>query len=358
MIKINLKYIRILKTIIVAAVVFVLCGSCLFAKAEVENVIENEQATAAEKADELLSENSARDILNDFLEKLKESFFGYSKSFALLLFITLMLGIINTLCGEGAALYAGQICLCSVAFLIIGTVCENIISVMNTLSAFMLSMLPVMTSLYTTSVGAATASMSYSSTVLMLNLCSTLFTALLIPSVKCIIVFSTVTMISRSFDFSGFAKCLRSIVGWLFGIVMCIMSAVIYFQSVISVSKDGLASRTVRYAASSLIPVIGNVVSESARTLSESLKLVRSVSGTAAIFAIIGIIAAPIAALAVCRTFILICGALAKLLGSTKASAFYTDMCGALSLLLGAVIGISIVIILILGIFAKVSAQL
>ena len=322
---------------------------------EAQNIIETESTDALERARELLSENTPSSIWNDFTDKLRESFFSFSKKFSVLIFITFMIGVINVICNNSAALYAGEICLCSFSFSLVAVLCENLLSVMNTINTFMLSMLPVMTTLYTSSVGAATATMSYSSTVMMLNICSTVFSVLLMPSVKAIVVFAAVTLISRSFDFSGVAKCIKSIVVWMFGIIMCIMSAVVFFQSVISVSKDGLASRTVRYAAQSLIPVIGNVVSESARTVAESMKLVRAVTGVSGIFAIIGVIASPVAALIVSKVFISLCAALSKLLGCVKASVFYEEISGALNLLLGACIGICIVFVLILGIFAKVS---
>ncbi len=351
----------ILKYFIFVGLIFAVFCSCTAwatgSRESIQSIMESESTTANEKADRLLSENSFASIWNDFVNKLRDAFFSFAKRFYLLIFITFMLGVINVICDGSAAVYAAEICLCSFTFSIVSVLCENLLSVINTLNTFMLSMLPIMTTLYTSSVGAATATMSYSSTVLMLNVCSTVFSALLMPSVKCIVVFATVTLISRSFDFSGFARCIKSIVTWVFGIVMCVMSAVIFFQSVISVSKDGLASRTVRYAAQSLIPVIGSVVSESARTVAESMKLLRAVSGISGIFAIIGVIASPIAALIVSKVFIGICASLAKLLGCVKASSFYGEISGALNLLLGACIGVSLVLILVLGIFAKVSIQ-
>lgn len=338
--------------------IYLLSLCCVSASAledNTQNIIETESVDAAKRAGELLSENTPANIWNDFVDKLRDSFFSFSKKFSVLIFITFMLGVINVMCDNTAAVYAGEICLCSFAFSLVAVLCENLLSVMNTLNTFMLSMLPVMTTLYTSSVGVATATMSSSTTVMMLNICSTVFSVLLMPSVKAIVVFAAVTLISRSFDFSGIAKCIKSIVVWMFGIVMCVMSAVVFFQSVISVSKDGLASRTVRYAAQSLIPVIGSVVSESARTLAESMKLVRAVSGVSGIFAIIGVIASPVAALIVSKVFIGLCSALSKLLGCVKASVFYEEINGALNLLLGACIGVCIVFILILGIFAKSS---
>ena len=133
---------------------------------------------------------------------------------------------------------------------------------------------------------------------------------------------------------------------------MCVLSAAIYFQTILTVSKDGIASRAVRYAAANVIPVIGGVVSESARTISESMRLVRSVGGTSGVFAIIGIVTAPVVAVAVCRLFLLFCSSVARLTGGKKIGMYYDEICEVINLLMGASVGIALIFILILGIFA------
>lgn len=341
--------------ITVLSVVFVIAFSCTAYAAKSENVDEIE--STVEEANNLLENYTPKRVLESFVSKFKEAFLSYRKSFFVLIFITFILGSVSAFCGDGVYSYASELCVGAVAFSMVTNICENISEVMKALNSFILSMLPVMTTLYSSSVGAVSASMSYSSTIFMLNFCSTVFSGVLIPTVKAIMIFALVTLLSKNFDFSLISKFTKSTITWLFGMSMCIMSAVIYFQSVISVSRDGLTSRAIRYAASSLIPVIGNVVSESARTVAQSLKLVRSVTGVSGIFGIVAIIAAPICAIIVCKMLFGFCGGLSKLIGSGRIALFYSEISSALNMLLGACIGESLVFILIFGIFVKVSVQ-
>lgn len=317
--------------------------------------IEEQTENAVRRADELLSDNVFANILSSFFDGVKDSFASFTKVFASMLFMTFMLGIMRMMDVNNAALYAGEICLCTFAFSVVSNILESIGKWVEAIESFMLSVLPVMTALYTASAAPATAALNYGTTLLSLNVCNSVFTSVILPGIKCIVFLSVLSFVSGSFDFSGVTAFLKNTLGWIFGLLMCAMSAVIAFQNVIAVTKDGVMGRTVRFAASRFIPVIGNTVSESARTLSESLKLVRGVSGVAGIFTLIGIIAAPVASLLVCRFFINMNTATARLFTVGKAAAFFTELSGVMNLLLGVVVGVSLVFILILGMFAAVS---
>ena len=339
--------------IILLTLFMLLCGNVCRA-ADYEEQAEN----AIEKADGLVSWDTAKSLLDGFTDGLGDGIKQFSKVFAAILFTTFMLGIMKLMTENNAVHYAGEICLCACSFSVVSSVCKNITVVLETLESFMLSVLPAMTTLYTVSSAPASGAVNYGTTIVLLNMCNILFTTVIIPVIKCITVFAVVSFISRSFDFSGITLFIKNTVGWMFGLLMCLMSTIIAFQNVITNSKDAFMGRTMRYAASRFIPVIGATVSESARTVSESLRLVRSVTGVSGIFAIIGIIAAPVAALLICRFFLSLCSACAKLFSCNKAAAFLGELSGIMNLLLGVVIGMSLILILILGIFAKSVIQI
>lgn len=350
---IKIKKYRLL-IIILLTVFWFLFGNVCHAVADYEEETEN----AIEKADGLLSMDTAKSLLNGLTNGLRDGVKQFSKVFAAMLFTTFMLGIMRLMTENNAVHYAGEICLCAFSFSVVSGVCENITAVLKALESFMLSSLPVMTTLYTVSSAPASGAVNYGTTVVLLNACNVLFTSVIIPAIKCITVFAVVSFISRSFDFSGISLFIKNTAGWMFGLLMCLMSSIIAFQNVISNSKDAFMGRTVRFAAARFIPVIGATVSESAKTVSESLRLVRSVTGVSGIFAIIGIIAAPVAALLICRFFLNICSACARLFSCNKAAVFLCELSGVMNLLLGVVIGMSLILILILGIFAKAAIQI
>lgn len=332
-----------------------LCLCLLFCNSvtAIASDLDEETNSALIKAEELASPDAFTNILKSFCNGITSSVKSFSSVFAAMLFTTFLLGITRLAAKSSAVIYAGNICLCAFSFSVVANVTKSISSVLDSLQAFMLSALPAMTTLYSMSGAPASAAVNYGTTLLLLNLCNAAFTSVIIPGVKCITVLSVIGFVSESFDYSGFSAFVKNTVGWMFGILMAVMASVIAFQNVVAASKDGLMGRTVRFAASRFIPVIGNTVSESARTISESLRLVRCVTGVGGIFAVIGIIASPIAAILVCRFFLGICAGTARLFSCNKASLYLTELSGIMNLLMGAVIGISLVLIMILGIFAR-----
>ena len=342
-----------------ALALFVLCAFPVQANEPTGADGEAQTENALQEADRLLDTYSPAKVQNRFFALLKKTFFGYTRHFFVLLFLSLMLSLLNAF-GRGAAgdaaTYGGEIVLCAYVFSLVSALCDNLVTAMQSLNAVMLSLLPVMTTLYGTSVGAVTAASSHAAVSTALTVLSSLLTAVVLPGVKAVIVLAAVTAVSKSFDFSGFSKCIRSVVMWIMGLVMCLLSATVFLQTALSVRKDTLALRTARYLASSLIPVVGGVVSESAKTVWESLHLVRTVSGTAGIFAIFSVIAAPIAALLVCRFFFHLAAAFSNLLGSGRAAAYLTGTASALDMLLGVCVGTALIFLILLGLFAGVSA--
>ncbi|MBE6704174.1 MAG: hypothetical protein E7583_02825 [Ruminococcaceae bacterium] len=320
--------------------------------------VEAETKNALEKADSLLSGDEIKNIGDSFFDGIKESTTGFSKVFASMILLTFMLGVMRLMTVNNAALYAGEICLCSFCFSVVSQVVHSIEQLFLALRNFMMSALPVMTTLYSVSGAPTAAASNYASTLIVLNICGAMLTSVLVPGIKCVAFLAVVSYISKSFDFSGFSHFIRNTVGWLFGIVMCITSAVIAFQNVIALSKDGILGRTMRFAAARFIPIVGGAVSESARTLSESLRLLRSVSGVSGIFMLIAVIAAPVASLLVCRFFLNLCAALARLFSLTKTAVFFGELAAVTNLLLGVTAGISLMLIIILGLFSKAAISL
>jgi len=307
---------------------------------------------ASEKAQELISQDMLGSIIDSFTDGIRDSVKSFTSVFAAMLFASFVLGMMKLSGIDNAALYSCEICLCALSFFVVSGVCESISAIVGTLRDFMLASLPVMTALYTASSAPATAAVNHGTTLVLLNVCNVLFTSVILPGVKCITVLATVSFISQSFDYTGLSRFVKNTVGWLFGLLMCLMASVIAFQNVVSAAKDGVMGRTIRFAASRFIPVIGNTVSESARTVSESLHLVRSVFGVSGIFYIVAVIASPVAALLVCRFFLNVCSACTCFFSCTKATAFFNELSGVMNLLLGVVIGISLIFVLMLGIFA------
>jgi len=65
-----------------------------------------------------------------------------------------------------------------------------------------------------------------------------------------------------------------------------LLISVISFQTILSAGKDSVAMRTVKFAATNFIPIVGSAVSESMKTITAGIKLLRTSVGTTCIFAV------------------------------------------------------------------------
>lgn len=81
------------------------------------------------------------------------------------------------------------------------------------------------------------------------------------------------------------------------GLVTAISSAAIAMQTVVASASDSAALRAARYAAGSLIPVVGSSVSAALSTLAGGLAYAKSTVGTAAIFAMLTLALTPLVSL-------------------------------------------------------------
>ena len=107
-----------------------------------------------------------------------------------------------------------------------------------------------------------------------------------------------------SFGDGGAAKVGKGIKSFFMfglGIVTSVSSAAIALQSVIASASDSAALRAARYAASSLVPVVGSSVSSAISTLAGGLAYAKSAVGAAAVAVVAAISVTPLVTLLLYR---------------------------------------------------------
>lgn len=136
------------------------------------------------------------------------------------------------------------------------------------------------------------------------------------------------------------------------------MNFLLSFQTLFAAGKDTFALRTARFAGGNFIPVIGSLLGEASKTVYASAASIKSISGGAAIVALMTIILPPIITVIIYKFFVLFCAMLARLLGCERESGFLYDMNGLLGVLLGIVCGAASVFVIATGIFVMTNGGL
>lgn len=330
---------------------------------ELEEYAENfgDSDTVAEAADRIEREFTLQKLANSALDSLRETFFSYLSYFTGLIFIVTVSGIFTAVKdkmkgGDIADSICG-LCLCSYTIALVSPLCDNIETVCRELCAFMLAALPSVSAIYASSVGAATAAASHAGTVTALGVIQSAVTLIIIPGAKAVLMLSCASAMTRFMDMSGFCSFIKGAIMWVLGILASLISAVMYFQTSLSASADSLSARGLRFAAQRAIPIVGGVISESLRVVSESLRLVKSVCGITGIMTLVYFILPPIMLILIYRMFFSFSGAVSGMLGYKKGQGFLKEVGGVVNILLACVVAVAFIMIIILGIFIKCGVQ-
>ena len=92
--------------------------------------------------------------------------------------------------------------------------------------------------------------------------------------------------LSPGINLNGFTSFISKAFKWILAFVMTIFTSVLGIKQVLAGSLDNVSGRTVRFALSSFVPVVGSALSEAYRTVSGSVSLLKSGLGVFVVIAV------------------------------------------------------------------------
>ena len=132
------------------------------------------------------------------------------------------------------------------------------------------------------------------------------------------------------------------------GAVVC---AVLSYQTVIAKAADGAALRTVKFASSSFIPIVGSSLSESVSAVTTAISTVKSAAGAGGVISVCVIILPAVISVVLSKLCIRVCSSLCTVLDVGALTAFF-DECGEiLSVLLSVILTVSVIFIVACALF-------
>ena len=168
------------------------------------------------------------------------------------------------------------------------------LSSVNSINEFMISYIPVFTGVSTASGNAASAAGYYSVMFFVCEIMAYASSKLLMPLISCVTALSFVSAINPGLDLGNAAQSVKSFVTKALGLIMLIFTALMSITGLSGSAADTLGSKTVRFAASSFIPVIGNSVSEAYSAVKSSLSVIRTSVGVIGLIIVFIIVLRPL----------------------------------------------------------------
>lgn len=223
---------------------------------------------------------------------------------------------------------------------------ENICCVMNTLT-------PVMEAVYLAEGALTQLAISTGGVMLVVTAVGNINSTLMIPCTNMLFTLSAVSSICDGVKLSGLTNSIRKFIMRTWQIVTIGFSFMLGTQSIIASSADSLASKTVKFALGSIIPMAGGVLAEAFNTVKEGLSFVRGATGIGGIIVIILLTIPGVIPLVVYKLLINFTSMLAEALSIDKTANFLDEIKGIMDIVIAIVLYTSLMLIFALILFAR-----
>lgn len=166
---------------------------------------------------------------------------------------------------------------------------------------------------------------------------------LLFPLLQMSFAITLVSSICPDIHLQSVSAFIRKVCTTLLVASMTLITVFMSFQTSIASASDSLGLRSVKFAASNAIPIIGGLVSESVKTLATSLTLVKSTAGLIGMVGILLCTLLPLSILFTCRYALSLSSTVADLLDAGTIKNLIDES--------GKLVGFLIAVILVFSIF-------
>ena len=250
--------------------------------------------------------------------------------------------------------FVSVIAVSGVAFSGLRTLFTFAAETLERLCSYMAAFLPVTAALCAAGGSAFAGVAGSSSLALFLTLAEQFASKLLFPLLRTGFAVSVAGALPGDADIRPAASFLKSTLNWLLAFTFTVFGAVMYFQTTIAAAADSCVFRTVKYASGALIPVIGSMIGDAARTVTTAVGSVKSAVGGAGVAALLSLTLPALIMTAVYRLCVLASAAAARMLGLERESALLYDINGFLGLLFALIAGTGVIFVLAAALFIRI----
>lgn len=183
----------------------------------------------------------------------------------------------------------GTICVLVMIIVMSDSVSSSIGSLKSSIeniNNFMISYIPIFTAVTAAGGHTVTAGSYSAATLLVCEAAAFVVSKIMMPVVSAVLALTIISAINPQLKFAGIAESFKKLTVWLLATVMMIFLGLMSIQGITGASADNLAAKTIRLAASSIIPVIGGSVSEAYTAVKGSMGVIRSATGSIGILII------------------------------------------------------------------------
>ncbi|SFB81455.1 stage III sporulation protein AE [Ruminococcus albus] len=291
---------RIITAIAVVMIMFILCIHANASSAE--NGIERLKNQIDTELSRAIDEDTAKDMdelgvtPSDAAKLDMRGFFGWLWGrfrevlcspvvmLGRILAVSLLYSAVTFLTPENRELSStyGSISVIAVITVMADTLSSSYSALQDSISCinrFMLTYIPVFSAVSASSGNPMTAGAYSSSTVLLCEAAEFVASGVLVPFMSLFMAIAVVSALNTHVKLSGAADAIRRLTTWLLAALMLVFVGLLTIQGVTCSAADSVAAKTIRFTASSFIPVIGSSVSDAYLAVKSGVGVIRAAVG-------------------------------------------------------------------------------
>ena len=281
---------------------------------------------------------------------------GAKRQFPLLLLlvgIALLSAFAQTLsASQDTAKTAAFVCRCfalTAALAALAGRTRTCMEAMTSLVKFMELALPALFTLLTAMGSVATVGIFQPATALLCGSVAACMRTVVLPLAVIAGVLSMMDRLSERDVLGGLAGTLKRTEKWIIGAVTTIYIGVMTVSGIGSSGLDGLTVRTAKYAASSMVTVVGGMVSGSFDTVLGCASLVKNALGTASILLSASIVLVPVAETAVLALLFRLSSGLSGAVADKRLTGIYDGAADALQYVVASLVAVMLMFMVTVG---------
>lgn len=154
-------------------------------------------------------------------------------------------------------------------------------------------LLPVMTAALAAQGGIATSAALYAGTAIFNTVLSSTIVSVLLPGIKLYLVISVVNSVTGEELLKRMAEIIKGTSTWILKFLMMVFTTYLGLSGVVSGATDLAALKAAKVTISSVVPVVGGILSDASEAVLVSASIVKNTAGIYGILAVLAVCIGP-----------------------------------------------------------------
>lgn len=294
-----------------------------------------------ESGQELMPETTAfgnglLDMLEHAMRKLNPDLEEALKVMVSLIAAVLTVGLIQSVNGGVQELseLAGALCISVSMFSGANSMIALGAQTITAITEYGKLLLPVMTAALAAQGGITASSALYAGTAMFNALLSSMLSGVLVPCVYLFLMISAANAMTSEGLLKNMRDLVKSSMSWLLKTILTVFTTYMTITGVISGTTDAAALKATKVTISSVVPVVGGILSDASESVLVSAGLAKNAAGIYGIFAVLAVFLTPFLQIGVHYLMLKLTCGLCTVFGPKRMTDLIGDYSAAMGLLL------------------------